>query len=203
MRHSPNPLASPLASPLAGLLARLLAGLLATLPLAACTVARPAGPTVIATPGDGKSFEQFQFDDGRCRDYAISADGGVTPRQAATSSGVGSAVTGTAVGAAAGALLGAATGSAGAGAAFGAGGGLLLGSLVGSRNAELSAGALQASYDRAYAQCMIASGEAVGGLPQAVAVGYPPPVVVQQAPVVVVAPSYGYGWHGGWGNGGW
>ena len=180
-----------------------MAGLLATLSLAACTVAPPAGPTVMAAPGSGKSFEQFQYDDGRCRDYATVANRGVTPQQAAATSGVGSAVTGTALGAAAGALLGAATGSAGAGAAFGAGGGLLLGSVIGSRNAEQSAGALQASYDRSYAQCMIASGHAVGAPPQAVA-GYPPPVVVQPSPVVVVAPSYGYGWHGGWGYGrGW
>ncbi len=186
-----------------------IAGLLAMLSLAACTVAPPAGPSVIAAPGSGKSFGQFQYDDHLCRDDATAADRGVTPQQAATSSGVGSAVTGTALGAAAGALLGAATGSAGAGAAFGAGGGLLLGSVIGSRNAELSAGALQASYDRAYAQCMIAAGETIGAPPPPAFADTPPPVLVQPvlvqpAPVVVVAPSYGYGWHGGWGYGrGW
>ena len=180
--------------------------------LAACTVAPPPGPTIMAGPGTGKSFEAFRADDGRCRQDAAAANNGVTPQQGANSSGVGSAAVGTVVGAAAGALLGAAAGNPGLGAAAGAGGGLLVGSSVGSENAAASANSLQGNYDRVYAQCMVASGESVQQ-PQ-MAAGYgPPPVVVQQAPVVV-APAYpypppyaygpyygggwGYGWHGGW-----
>ncbi len=161
--------------------------LLTALPLAACTVAPPSGPTILATPAPGKSYQQFSIDDGRCRQYASGANNGVTPQQGATSSGVGSAVAGTAIGAAAGALLGAAGGSAGFGAAFGAGTGLLFGSAIGSGNAAESAHSLQANYDRVYAQCMIASGETINA-PTIIAGPYPPP------PVVVAAPpaSYAY-----------
>jgi len=177
-------------------------GLIATLSLSACTVAPPSGPTLLATPGKGKSYDQFRYDDYRCRQYASSGNNGVTPGQAATNSGVGSALAGTAIGAAAGALLGAATGSPGVGAAFGAGGGLLFGSAVGTGNAEESGASLQASYDRTYAQCMIGSGQDVGIPQPVVTTVYPAP-----PPVVVVAPppypyGYGYGYRRGWG-GGW
>jgi hypothetical protein len=37
--------------------------------LAACATA-PTGPTVMVLPGAGKSFEQFQTDDGACREWA-------------------------------------------------------------------------------------------------------------------------------------
>ncbi len=136
--------------------------LLAMLPLGACAVTPPAGPTILAAPGVGRSFEQFRYDDFRCRRYASLAGGGVSPQQAASASGLGSVAVGTALGAAIGALLGAASGSAGLGAAFGAGTGLLLGSAVGSGNAEQSARSVQADYDRSYAGCMLASGEDVG-----------------------------------------
>lgn len=39
------------------------------LSLAACTVL-PTGPSVPALPGSGKSFDQFQGDDGECQRYA-------------------------------------------------------------------------------------------------------------------------------------
>ena len=164
---------------------RLTLGLLALTPVAACSVSPPAGPTVMASPGQGKTFEQFRYDDYRCRQYASGANNGVTPQQGAVSSGVGSAAAGTLLGAAVGALFGAATGSPGAGAAFGAGGGLLVGSAVGADNAQASAGSLQANYNRVYTQCMAASGQDVV-LPRPVVVvpysyGPPPP------------PAYGYG----------
>src|SRR3954447_24284376 len=81
----------------------------------ACTVAPPAGPSVMAMPGQGKSFEAFQQDDGTCRQYAWQQTGGASRADAATQSAVGSAVVGTALGAAAGAAIGSLGGAAGAG----------------------------------------------------------------------------------------
>jgi len=181
------------------------ASLLATLSLAACAVTPPAGPTLMAAPGKGKTFEQFSYDDGRCRQYATGANNGVTPQQAATSSGVGSAAAGTLLGAAVGALFGAATGSPGVGAAFGAGGGLLIGSAVGSDKAGESASAMQGNYNRVYAQCMIASGQDVSLPPVAVAAYPQPVVVVAPTPYPYGYSPYGYapyGYSSGWSWGG-
>ncbi len=137
------------------------AALLATLSIAACA-GPPASPTIVASPGPGKTFPQFLQDDDRCRQYSAAADKGVTPQQSAASSAIGSAATGTVLGAAAGALIGVAAGSAGVGAAIGAGSGLLLGSAIGAGHvAQASAGSPQSVYNRVYAQCMAAAGEGV------------------------------------------
>jgi hypothetical protein len=128
------------------------------LSLGACAVTPPTGPNVLLFPPQGKDLAQFQREDGGCRGYAQQQIGGSSPQQAANQSAVGSAAVGTALGAGAGALLGAAGGNAGAGAAIGAGGGLLAGSAVGAGNAQASAGNLQQRYDTAYMQCMIANG---------------------------------------------
>jgi hypothetical protein len=135
--------------------------LIAALALSACAVAPPSGPSVMALPAKGKSFEQFQQDDASCRQYASARIGNGSPQQAANESGVGSAAIGTAVGAAAGALIGAAAGNPAVGAAIGGGSGLLLGSASGVSNAYASGGALQNRYDMAYIQCMSAKGESV------------------------------------------
>jgi hypothetical protein len=135
--------------------------LLGALALGACAVAPPTGPSVMALPAKGKSFEQFQQDDATCQQYASARIGYGSPQQAANNSAVGSAVVGTAVGAAAGALIGAAAGNPAVGAAIGGGSGLLLGSAVGTSNAQLSGAALQHRYDMAYIQCMSAKGESV------------------------------------------
>jgi hypothetical protein len=132
-----------------------LAGLGVALTLSACTTL-PDGPSVMALPGSGKSLAMFQDDDAACRDYALTAIGGKTPQQAATGSGVKSAVVGTAIGAAAGAALG---GQSGAG--VGAGAGLLVGSAAGSGAAESSGHNLQQRYDTRYIQCMYARGNRV------------------------------------------
>ncbi|HET9019135.1 MAG TPA: glycine zipper family protein [Acetobacteraceae bacterium] len=190
--------------------------------LSACAVVPPSGPSFAAMPGPGKSFPQFQDDDARCRQIAAAGNGNVTPGQAATQSGVGSAAIGTGIGAAAGALLGAAAGSPGIGAAIGAGTGLLAGSAVGADTAQMSAAGMQQHYDVTYAQCMAGAGESVPnpsagppagygyGAPAygygAPAYGYGPPVAY--APPVVMAPpmiglgiGFGGGWGGGWGGG--
>ena len=155
------------------------AGVAGLTALAGCTV-MPSGPTVMALPGSGKSFDQFRADDASCRQYAHEQVGGVSTQQAANTSAVGSAILGTALGAAAGAAFG-----GGNGAAVGAGAGLLAGSAIGAGNAQGSAYGIQRRYDYAYVQCMYAAGERVpvprgtvngyrqqyGGSPQA---GMPP-----------------------------
>ncbi len=121
----------------------------------------PNGPGVMALPGQGMSFEQFQADDYGCQAYARQATGLPPTQQAATDSAVNSAAVGTAVGAAAGALLGAAGGNAGAGAAIGAGSGLILGSAAGTDAYGGTAYNIQERYDSAYVQCMYARGHQV------------------------------------------
>jgi OmpA family protein len=153
-----------------------------TVALGACAVAPPTGPTVMALPGPGKSFEQFQREDFGCRQYADAQTGYGAPAAAASQAGVGSALLGTGLGAAAGALLGAAAGHAGTGAAIGAGSGLLLGSAVGAGNAAASGAAVQQRYDMAYAQCMYGHGNQVPAAP-----AYPPP-----APYPYVPEGSGY-----------
>ena len=76
---------------------------LAVLFLTACATV-PAGPSMMVMPGTSKSFEQFQADDSICRQWAQQRTG-TTPGEAATSSGVGSAVVGTVVGAGLGAAI--------------------------------------------------------------------------------------------------
>lgn len=123
--------------------------------LGACAT-MPAGPGVLALPGSTKTFDQFRADDTLCRQYALEQAGGVTPSQAATHSGVGGAVVGTAIGAAAGAAIG-----GGSGAAVGAGVGLLTGTAVGAGYGYDSAYTLQRRYDYGYLQCMYAKGNKV------------------------------------------
>ncbi|MDR8727218.1 YMGG-like glycine zipper-containing protein [Burkholderia pseudomultivorans] len=123
--------------------------------LGAC-VYMPTGPSVMALPGTGKSFDQFRADDANCRQFAFQQSGGVSAGQASTASAVGSAAVGTALGAAAGAAI-----NGGTGAAVGAGAGLLAGSVVGAGAAQGSAYDMQRRYDYGYLQCMYASGNRV------------------------------------------
>ncbi|NBS98232.1 MAG: hypothetical protein EBT08_19115, partial [Betaproteobacteria bacterium] len=111
----------------------------------------PSGPSMLALPGTGKSFESFRFDDDVCRRYATAQIGGLGPNQAANDSAVRSAVLGTVIGAAAGAAIG---GNQGAG--VGAGTGLLFGTVAGADAANSSAYGSQRGYDHAYIQCMYA-----------------------------------------------
>lgn len=123
--------------------------------LGACTV-MPTGPSIMALPGTGKSFDQFRLDDYQCREYANAQIGGATAQQAATQSGVTSAAVGTLIGAAAGAAIGGREG-----AATGAGVGLATGALAGTGTAQQSGYDLQWRYDMGYAQCMYAKGNRV------------------------------------------
>jgi hypothetical protein len=132
-----------------------------TVLVAGCVAAPPTGPSVMALPAQGKTFEQFQHDDMTCRQYASYQTGGAQPAQAAQDSAVTSAVVGTVIGAAAGAAIGAAAGNPAAGAAIGAGTGLAFGGVAGSGAAYASAAGLQHQYDMSYLQCMAANGESV------------------------------------------
>jgi len=133
--------------------------IVAMLGLTACASV-PTGPSVMVLPGNGKSFEQFQNDDGVCRQWAMQQTG-TTTKQATTQSTVSGAAIGTAVGAAAGAALGAAAGNPGMGAAIGAGGGLLGGTAIGAGNASTAGNTVQRRIDMTYMQCMYAKGNQI------------------------------------------
>src|SRR4051794_11368598 len=148
-------------------------GVISVLALGACAVQPPQGPSVMALPPQGKSFEAFQGDDATCRGYAYQQTGGASSAQAATNSGVGSAVLGTALGAGVGAALGSVGGAMGTGAAIGGATGLFAGSAIGAGNAQAAGGNIQARYDTAYTQCMYARGNTVQSAPSGYAGGYP------------------------------
>lgn len=123
--------------------------------LGACATV-PSGPSVMALPGTGKSFDRFRADDMDCRQYADVQIGGTNANEAAAESTAKSAALGTAVGAVAGAAIGGQSG-----AAAGAGGGLVVGTLAGSGAGNQSAYGVQRRYDNAYVQCMYAKGHKV------------------------------------------
>ena len=145
--------------------------------LTACATV-PPGPSVMALPGHGKPFEQFQADDGSCRQWAANQTG-TSPSQGSAQSTISGAAIGTLLGAAAGALIGAAAGRPGTGAAVGAGVGLVGGTAVGASNAGPTYGSLQRRYDGAYTQCMYAKGHQVpvarGSQPSYASQPGPPP----------------------------
>ncbi len=156
----------------------------------------PSGPSVMVLPGQGKSFEQFQFDDGTCKQFA-NQQVGITANDSGAQNVVGGAVIGTMIGAAAGALIGAAAGNPGAGAAIGAGTGLVGGTAVGASNSYAAMGSVQYRYDAAYQQCMYANGNQIPGTVQRSyrQSSYPPPPPNQGVgtlpPPVVAPPSSG------------
>lgn len=123
--------------------------------LAGCASA-PTGPSVMALPGTGKSFDDFRRDDVECRQYAHLQIGGDAAGSATTDPALQSGAVGAAVGTVAGALIG---GREGAG--VGAGTGLLFGSAVGADAARGSTYETQRRYDNAYVQCMYAKGQKV------------------------------------------
>lgn len=120
----------------------------------------PSGPSVMVLPGAGRSFDQFNYDDAVCRDWALRQTG-VRPSRAANDTAVATAAAGTVLGAATGAAIGAASGNPATGAAVGAGAGLLGGSLVGAGSANASYYETQHRYDVAYMQCMYAKGNQI------------------------------------------
>lgn len=134
-----------------------LASIAGVLALAGCVVLPPPGPSLQALPGSRLSFDQFQFDDSACRQYATAQSGGRGAAETAQESAAASAVAGTAIGA----LAGAAIGGNSEGAAVGAGIGLLTGAMAGLGASETSYRVVQRRYDSAYYQCMYARGHKV------------------------------------------
>ncbi len=141
----------------------------------------PNGPSTMALPGTGKSFDQFRYDDVSCRQFAHEQIGGTTANQASSDSFAKSAVVGTALGAAIGAAV-----DGGRGAGAGAATGLFIGSLIGVDEGNASSYRTQRHYDNAYIQCMYAKGHRVPvsghieqqrtyGQPSSGSSGYPPP----------------------------
>lgn len=114
--------------------------LICLLLLGAC--ATVAGPSVMALPGTGKSFDQFQADDGLCRQWA-SQQPGATPQQSVGVSTAKRAGLGTLLGAGLGAAIGAVAGDPGLGAAVGAGGGLLTGAALGGAASQKASSVTQ------------------------------------------------------------
>jgi len=167
--------------------------------LAGCATPRPTGPTVMALPKQGESFEVFQQHDIACRGYAATQSGGQSPQQAAARNAIGGAAVGAGVGAAAGALIGSASGRAGNGAAIGAGSGLLAGTLLGSASGRNAATSVQHQYNMAYTQCMVANGDRISPpAPPRTRMVYrpgpppPPAVIYAPAPVYVAPPRPAY-----------
>ena len=142
--------------------------LAATLVMAACTTA-PTSPSVAVMPGSGKSFEQFNEDDGVCRQFATNQNAGAA--DAANNKAVESGVIGTLVGAAAGAALG----GNHQGAAVGAGAGLLVGSAAGANASQYGSYSAQRLYDISYEQCMYAKGNSVPVAARTQRPAYAPP----------------------------
>jgi hypothetical protein len=114
------------------------------------------GPSVMALPGTGHSFDQFRADDSSCRAFAYDQVGGASPNEAAAGTAVAGAVAGTALGAAVGAIA-----NGGQGASVGAATGLALGGLSGASYGMRSAHIVQRRYDNAYVQCMYSKGNRV------------------------------------------
>ena len=159
---------------------------LAVFLLSSCAATMPSGPSVLALPGTGKSFDQFRADEQECRGQAYAQIGGKNAEQAASDAASRTALIGTAIGAAMGGLFGGAEGAA-VGAAFGLAGGAIVGSDV----SYATGSSLQRRYDHAFTLCMYEKGHKVpvpagrypnGGQSQPAARTPPPPPPPGQPP---------------------
>jgi hypothetical protein len=156
--------------------------------LAACAQT-PMGPTVQVFPAQGKPFDQFQYEQAGCKQYAQQAVAGQA--DSANQRAAGTAVIGTLLGAGLGAAIGAAGGNAGAGAAVGAGAGLAGGAGVGAMSSSNNQVSIQDQYNNAYAQCMYAKGNMVQGYGPMMQQPPPPmsaPPAQAAAPVATASP---------------
>jgi hypothetical protein len=172
------------------------ATLCCTLALAGCATV-PSAPTVLVLPGAQKSSAQFHDEQTHCQQQANAQ---VAPSvDAVNNQATGSAVVGTLLGAAVGALFGSPYYTS-ASAAWGAGAGLMVGSSVGAGGSQAAQYNLQQRYEVAFAQCMVALGNQLPGQadyrrvprsvppPNARPPSYPP---LNTPPPLGVAPSTG------------
>jgi len=137
-----------------------LAGIAALLISGCATI--PPGPSVMVLPAPGKSFQEFQYDDYACRQWAQQQTGW-NANETVTQNTVNSAAVGTLLGAGLGAAIGSTSGNAGAGAGIGALGGMALGTAAGSQQGYVSGMEVQRRYDMAYQQCMYSKGNQIPG----------------------------------------
>lgn len=140
----------------------------ATVVLVGCA-SMPNGPRVAVMPAPGKPFELFVQEDRICRQFSEQSIG-KSANDTGAQSFAGSAVTGAAIGAVAGGLMG-----GNDSAASGAGMGLLAGSMIGAGESGYSVSDAQRRYDIAYQQCMYAKGNQLPGQHYQSNVTYPPP----------------------------
>jgi hypothetical protein len=164
----------------------------AALLLSGCAT-MPPGPSIMALPAPGKSFEAFQSDDITCREWA-QAQTGATAQDTFNQNLASGAAVGTLVGAGLGAAIGAASGNVGAGAAIGAASGLVGGTAVASGPAYSAGWEVQRRYDNAYQQCMYAKGNQIPGQAQVSRPTYsvpppPPPPGYAAGPPMAPAPG--------------
>ena len=132
------------------------------LALAGCATV-PKGPSVLALPGSGKTFEQFQADEAVCRQWAAQQIG-LSTQETINQNTAAGAVAGTIIGAGLGAAIGSSSGDAGTGAAIGATSGLLIGASTGANAGQMYGWEAQRRYDIAYVQCMYAKGNQIPGV---------------------------------------
>jgi hypothetical protein len=157
--------------------------------LAACA-STPMGPTVRALPSKGKPFEQFQYDNSICKDYAYSQIAGQAER--ANQTGLLEGAGGTLLGAGLGAAIG-----GGRGAAIGAASGAVAGTAVGAHTSSQEQRSIQQQYNDAYMQCMVSKGNLApvpAMAPQQTIIYQqappPPPTVIYTTPAPQPPPGY-------------
>ena len=110
----------------------------------------PKGPSVMVLPPPEKPFEVFQADDAVCRTWAAQQIG-LSPQETVNQNTV-------------------------TGAAIGAASGLLLGTAAGADSARVYGWEAQRRYDIAYMQCMYAKGNQIPGVvPQTRSIQRMPP----------------------------
>lgn len=133
-----------------------LLGILAigTLFLAGCAE-MPTGPSIAVMPAPNKPFDIFAQEDQLCRGWAAHSIG-LAGHDAAAERLLASTVTGTAIGAVAGAVTGGHR-DIGTGAAIGT----AIGATAGVNQGAATAWSAQRRYDIAYQQCMYSKGNLV------------------------------------------
>jgi hypothetical protein len=127
---------------------------IASLFLAGCAP-MPTGPSVAVMPAPNKPFEVFMQEDQLCRSWAAHSIG-LEGNDAAADAMLRSTVTGAAIGAIAGAMVGGDR-NVGAGAAMGT----VVGATAGANQSNVTAWNAQRRYDVAYQQCMYSKGNLV------------------------------------------
>ena len=127
---------------------------IASVLLAGCAP-MPTGPSVAVMPAPNKPFEVFMQEEQLCRSWAAHSIG-LQGNDAAADTMLRSTVTGAAIGAIAGAMIGGDR-NIGAGAAMGT----VVGASAGANQSNVTAWNAQRRYDVAYQQCMYSKGNLV------------------------------------------